>query len=309
MTNFAPMKIHTLDLGFLNIENAIAAFVVEGPGGLALVETGPASTLSHLEAALKTKGWQIADFQHVFLSHIHFDHAGAAWAFAEKGAKIYIHPKGLPHLAAPEKLYNSARMIYGERMDTLWGPMRPIPESQLYAPSHGEAIEVCGLQFTAWHTPGHATHHSVWTVNDARQTMDGESVLFTGDVAGVKIGDGPVVPPCPPPDINVEDWQASIQLMRDLPVETLFLTHFGKITEKNAHLDALEQRLLTWAAWMKPYAEQQTPPETVVPLFERYTAEELAAAGMDEAGLRRYEAANPAFMSVAGLLRYWRKKV
>ena len=91
------MKIHTLDIGFQNIENAIAVFVVEGPDGLALIETGPASTLPHLEAALGQSDWKVKDFQHVFLSHIHFDHAGAAWAFAEKGAKIYVHPKGLPH--------------------------------------------------------------------------------------------------------------------------------------------------------------------------------------------------------------------
>lgn len=299
------MKVHVLDLEFLNIQNAIAVFVVEGPEGLTLVETGPTSTLLHLEAAIKKMGWQIADFQQVFLSHIHFDHAGAAWAFAEKGATIYVHPKGLPHLAAPEKLYNSARMIYKEQMDTLWGPMRPIPESQLYAPVHGEIIEAVGLKFTAWHTPGHAVHHIAWAVGDGQE----EAILFTGDVAGVKIGNGPVMPPCPPPDINVEDWQASIQLMRTLPVSTLFLTHFGKITEKKEHLDALEKHLLSWANWMKPFAEKQTPPEQIVPLFEKFVAEQLTALGVDEAGRQRYEAANPAFMSVAGLLRYWHKKL
>lgn len=303
------MKIHTLDIGFQNIENAIAVFVVEGPDGLALVETGPASTLPHLEAALGQSDWKVKDFQHVFLSHIHFDHAGAAWVFAEKGAKIYVHPKGLPHLAAPERLYNSARMIYGEQMDELWGPMHPIPEARLYAPAHGEVIEAAGLTFTAWHTPGHAVHHIAWMVEEKAKSNVQKAILFTGDVAGVKIGDGLVAPPCPPPDINVEDWQASIQLMRELPVETLFLTHFGKITDKKSHLDALEQRLLDWADWMKPYAEQQIPSEEVVPLFEAFVARELSATGMDAAGLRRYEAANPAFMSVAGLLRYWRKKV
>jgi len=302
------MQIHTLDLGFLDIEHAIAAFVVEGPDGLGLVETGPASTLSHLEAALKKHGWQIPDFHYVFLSHIHFDHAGAAWAFAEKGAMIYVHPKGLPHLAAPEKLYSSARMIYKEQMDTLWGPMHPISETQLYAPAHGETIEAGGLQFAAWHTPGHAVHHIAWQVSEKGALEGQNATLFTGDVAGVKIGDGPVMPPCPPPDINVEDWLASIHLMHELPAETLYLTHFGKITEKKTHLDTLEQRLLAWAGWMKPFAEQQTPPEQIVPLFQKYVAEELSAAGVDEAGLRRYEAANPAFMSVAGLLRYWKKR-
>ncbi len=309
------MKIHVLDLDFLDIENAIAAFVLEGPEGLALIETGPASTLAHLGSALRRSGWTMADFRHVFLSHIHFDHAGAAWAFAQKGATIYVHPKGLPHLAAPERLYNSARQIYGEQMDTLWGPMHPIDESLLYAPAHGETITACGLKFTAWHTPGHAVHHIAWQVEeqeavDSRQEAGGGSqgVLFTGDVAGVKIGSGPVVPPCPPPDIQVEDWQASLQLLRALPVETLYLTHFGKITDTSGHLDALERRLLDWAGWMEPYARQQVPAPEIVPLFEKYVADSLAAEGVDEAGRRRYEAANPAFMSVAGLLRYWFKK-
>lgn len=302
---FAPMKIHILDLGFLDIEHAIAVFVVEGPAGLALVETGPASTLPHLKGALQKKGLQLADFQQIFLSHIHFDHAGAAWAFAEAGATVFVHPKGLPHLASPEKLYNSARMIYKEEMDTLWGPMHPIPEPLLRAPGHGDTVEACGLQFKAWYTPGHAVHHIAWQVSDPAA---GETALFTGDVAGVRIGEGPVAPPCPPPDINVEDWLASLELIRRLPVETLYLTHFGAVTNKKVHLDALEKRLLAWADWMKPFAEQKTAPEEIVPLFQAFVAGELSASGVDEAGLKRYEAANPAFMSVAGLMRYWRKK-
>ena len=380
------MHIHTLDLDFLDLTDAVAVFVVEGPAGLALVETGPASTLPHLEAALARHGWQIADFQHIFLTHIHFDHAGAAWAFAGKGATIYVHPRGLPHLAAPEKLYNSARMIYGDTMDQLWGPMHPIPSSQLRAPAHGEVIEAVGLRFTAWHTPGHAVHHVAWEVeapgpsveeappsppvkggdgthsaagieHDAKATTDvlpsveeappappvrgGDGAhsaagtthdrpattdvlppfmggqggawgqggaIFTGDVAGVRIGGGPVMPPCPPPDIQVEEWQASLQLLRDSPVQTLYLTHFGRVTDKKAHLDELEQRLLAWAEWIRPYAEQQTPAADIVPAFQEFVQEELAAQGMSVTMRQRYEVANPSFMSVSGLLRYWNKK-
>ncbi|MCK6691691.1 MAG: MBL fold metallo-hydrolase [Thermoanaerobaculia bacterium] len=299
------MKIHTLDLGFKHLEHTIAAFALEGPGGLALVETGPYSTFSQLEAAVKAKGWSLRDFKHVFLSHIHFDHAGAAWALARLGATIYVHPRGLPHLADPEKLYNSARMIYGDEMDVLWGRMEPIPESQLYAPEHGEQIIATGLPLRAWYTPGHAVHHIAWEARPEK----GEAVLFTGDVAGVKIDAFPVAPPCPPPDINLEDWQISLRLLRELPVETLYLTHFGKITDKRAHLDALENRLLAWAAWMKPYAEALTPAPEIIPAFESFVREEMLAAGVNATGLAQYEAANPAFMSVAGLMRYWTKKL
>jgi glyoxylase-like metal-dependent hydrolase (beta-lactamase superfamily II) len=256
-----------------------------------------------LEQAIAAKGWKISDFQHVFLSHIHFDHAGAAWAFAEQGATIYVHPKGLPHLAAPEKLYNSARMIYGDHMDRLWGPMRPIATTQLLAPEHAHVIETLGLRFTAWHTPGHAVHHIAWEVNDGTT-----SAIFTGDVAGVKIGSGPVMPPCPPPDIDIEAWQGSIDLLRQHPANTLYLTHFGIISDKIAHLDDLEHRLLSWANWMLPHFEAQTPSEEISPLFQAWVKSELESFGLDEIVSERYEAANPAFMSVAGLLRYWKKK-
>ncbi len=132
--------------------------------------------------------------------------------------------------------------------------------------------------------------------------------IFTGDVAGVRMGDGPVMPPCPPPDIQVEDWRASIQLLRELPTERLFLTHFGEIGDKNAHLDALEKRLLAWAEWIRPHAEANAAPESLVPAFQAFVQEELRNAGVSESDLPRYEAANPAFMSVAGLMRYWKKR-
>lgn len=323
---FAAMKIHVLDLGFLQLEHAIAAFLLEGPDGIALIETGPHSTFPQLEKAVGDKGFHLKNIQHAFLSHIHFDHAGAAWALAEQGAKIYVHPKGLPHLASPERLYNSARQIYGDQMDTLWGAMRPIPETQLYAPGHGEVIGAAGLHFTAWYTPGHAVHHIAWevTTTPPQAPPAGErkgverinaassfpaGVLFTGDVAGVKIDEGPVMPPCPPPDINIEDWINSLQILRERPSETLYLTHFGRVDHKQAHLDALEQRLLDWAAWMRPHAEAAEPPQELIPLFQHYVAGQLEAAGIGPAGQSRYEAANPAFMSVAGLMRYWKKKL
>lgn len=299
------MRIHLLDLDFQHVHQSVAAFVAEGPDGLALIECGPASTLPVLEDTLRAMGVKKGDLRHLFLSHIHFDHAGAAWAFAQAGAQVYVHPKGLPHLAAPEKLYNSAKMIYGDDMDRLWGPMYPIAEEQLYAPAHGESIAVCGLRFTAWHTPGHAVHHIAWQV--APENGEAPPLLFTGDVAGVKIGNGPVAPPCPPPDIHIASWLESIQLMRELPVETLYLTHFGPIHNKSAHLDDLEAELNTWANWMKPYALQGTDPAEIIPIFRDFVDDRYKKGGLNEVARQRYETANPAFMSVAGLLRYWKK--
>jgi len=270
------------------------------------VETGPSTTLPRLEQRLGQLGWALSDFKHVLLTHIHFDHAGAAWALAQAGATVYVHPVGKPHLEQPGKLYQSARMIYGDQMDALWGPMEPIPAAQLYAPAHGEVLRIGDLSVTAWYTPGHATHHIAWEVS----CPDHAPVVFTGDVAGVMpISGGFVAPPCPPPDIHVEDWLSSIQLLRDLPAQVLYLTHFGPVHDKVSHLAQLEQNLLAWADWMRPYAVQQAPTAQVIPLFQAYVTEQLAEAGISPADLPRYEAANPAFMSVAGLMRYWNKRL
>jgi glyoxylase-like metal-dependent hydrolase (beta-lactamase superfamily II) len=299
------MLVHTIDLHFRNLPHAIAVFVVETPEGKVLIETGPHSTYDALEAAFSERQWHLEDIRDVFLSHIHFDHAGAAWALAKHGARIHVHPRGRAHLAQPERLYNSARQIYGDHMDELWGAMNPIDDGLLYAPEHGETIHAAGLQLTAWYTPGHAIHHIAWEV----RAQGHPPVVFTGDVAGVRVDDGPVMPPCPPPDIDVEAWQASLNLLRNLEAEALYLTHYGLVGEKHRHLDVLEKRLLDWATWMRPNAEQGLAPETLVPAFQEYVKNQLIAEGVGEAGLAQYEAANPSFMSVAGLMRYWTKKL
>lgn len=291
--------IHVLDLQFENIRQAIGSFVVETSEGPVLIESGPHSTYPHLVQALDEKGISINDIRHLFLTHIHFDHAGAAWALARNGAQVYVHPFGYKHLARPQKLYESARRIYGDDMDRLWGAMESIDEEQLSAIEDRQEITVGDTTFRALHTPGHAVHHIAWQVGDT---------IFTGDVAGVKIGKGPVVPPCPPPDINIEAWQDSIKTLRSENPKTLYLTHFGPVTDINPHLRQLEENLLEWANWMKPHFEAGTDPKLITPKFQEFARKQLEAAGVDEAGQEKYEKANPAWMSVAGLLRYWKKR-
>jgi hypothetical protein len=136
-----------------------------------------------------------------------------------------------------------------------------------------------------------------------------DPVIFTGDVGGVRINQGsPVMPPCPPPDIQIEHWLASISILQERPARHLFLTHYGQINDKKEHLDQLSNRLLDWANWMLPYFQAQTPMEEIVPKFELYVAQQLEAAHVNDTDIERYSKANPAFMSVAGLLRYWKKQ-
>lgn len=290
--------ISIIDLHF-QTDHSIASFLVETADGPVLVETGPHSTYPKLVAGLAAHGYKPSDIKHVLLTHIHFDHAGAAWAFAKEGATVYVHPRGYRHLHDPEKLYNSAKMIYGDMMETLWGLMEGIPESQMRTVEHQEVIEVGGKRFIAHHTPGHAVHHIAWQMDD---------IIFTGDVAGCKIDPGPVVPPCPPPDINLEDWYDSIDLLRGLAPRQLYLTHFGPISDVNTHLDALKKVLKDWGDWMKIRYDQGLTAQQITPDFQAYAAAALQDLGLSANELARYEAANPAWMSVAGLLRYWKKR-
>ncbi|RMF02445.1 MAG: MBL fold metallo-hydrolase [Bacteroidetes bacterium] len=293
--------IHTIDLHFQGLAENIATFLVETPGGPILVETGPHSTLAQLQAGIVAAGYQAEAIRHVFLSHIHLDHAGAAWWFAQQGAQVYVHPKGARHLASPERLMESARRIYQDKMDELWGEMHPIPAAQITETAHQQAIELGDNKaMIAHHTPGHAVHHIAWQWQD---------VLFTGDVAGVRIHGGLVIPPCPPPDIQLTDWKNSIQLIKTLAPRTLYLTHFGPYEYTLSHMEELEQRLDKWADWMHPYFVEGASVAEVTPKFQRMVRAEMEASGLSASEIAQYEAANPAWMSVAGLLRYWKVNV
>ncbi len=291
--------IHVLDLNFLGIDHAIAAFLIESSDGPILIETGPHSTYSNLSEQVKQAGFDIRDIQHVFLTHIHLDHAGAAWALARTGANIYVHPFGAGHLEHPFKLMESARRIYQDQMDYLWGEMNDISAERIITPEDGSITEIGGVRLQALYTPGHAKHHIAWKLDDT---------LFSGDVAGVKIGGGPVVPPCPPPDIDLEDWQTSIDQILDSGVKEIYLTHFGLIHDPKTHFKQLRTMLYDWGQWIKKEWEKGTSLDDMTPAFSEYTEKQLRDLGVDDLGVKQYEAANPSWMSVAGLVRYWKKK-
>ena len=291
--------IRTLDIRFLDEPHVIANYLIESNEGLILIETGPVTAHNHLKEAIKAEGFDWKDVRHVFLTHIHFDHAGGAWKFAQNGAKIYVHPIGLPHLANPERLWNSAKRIYLDDMERLWGEMKPIDPQQLVAVGDGDKIEIGGVVIRAYYTPGHAIHHNAYQIDD---------IVFTGDVAGVKINQGPVVPPCPPPDIDISAWKNSIQKIKKLHPRKLYLAHFGTVTDVENHFNQLEHMLDDWSSWIKPHFEAQTPAMTITPQFVAYTQNQLRQFGVSEDDIARYEKGNPSFMSVSGLLRYWKLK-
>lgn len=292
-------NVRILDLGFLGTAEAIASFLIETELGPVLVETGPDSTFSNLNKEIAKYGFQPNDIKHVLLTHIHFDHAGAAWRLAAAGAKIYVHPAGAPHLTNPERLWNSASQIYGADMERLWGQSGAIAESQVFEVEDGEILDFGNCRFKAIHTPGHAVHHIAWKLGD---------LIFTGDAAGVKIEKGPVVPPCPPPDIHIEAWKTSLAKIKAEKPSSLYLTHFGAIENVDLHLDSVSYILDDWSKWMKSRFEQEVPQAEAVEDFITYTRQFLETQGCHDSLIDIYEKANPSYMSVAGLYRYWKLK-
>jgi glyoxylase-like metal-dependent hydrolase (beta-lactamase superfamily II) len=291
--------VHVIDLNFQNTKESIAAFLMETSIGPILFETGPFSTFNTLKSEIEKLGFKVSDIKHVFISHIHFDHAGAAWKFAEHGAHIYVHPLGLQHLNNPERLWGSAVRIYGAAMEKLWGKMEPISLDQLIPLPHLSQTILDDINIQALHTLGHAIHHLAFAVNN---------MLFGGDVAGVRIGTGPVVPPCPPPDIHIEDWLSSIDLIRKLSPEKLYLTHFGLVNSTiEEHLNNLESTLIKYADWILKEMEKEKEISKIIDSFQSMTEQKWVELNMTEQDILRYSLANPAFMSVNGLIRYWTK--
>ena len=291
--------IETIDLNFLQEKHSIGAFLVRTSLGPILIETGPMTTFQNLETSINELGYTIKDIKHVFLTHIHFDHAGAAWKFAENGACIYVHPIGIPHLQNPEKLWNSAKQIYQDKMEYLWGEMKPIPENQLIAANDSDEYTFGNTVIKVHYTPGHAIHHNSYQIDD---------VIFTGDVAGVQIDNGPVVPPCPPPDINIELWKESISKLKKLKPKKLYLTHFDCKENPDQTLNELEKTLDLWANFIKLHFENRTNVDEIVTNFMEFTSQNFKNYGLTEGEIQTYEYANPSWMSVNGLLRYWKLK-
>lgn len=292
-------KVYTIDIRFLGQTHVIANYLIPSEDGLILVETGPETAFENLKVGIADLGFNWKEVKHVLLTHIHFDHAGAAWKFAENGARIYVHPIGLPHLNKPERLWNSAKRIYLDDMDRLWGQMKPINEDLLIAVDDGDVLNIGGKKINVFYTPGHAVHHNAYQLED---------IIFTGDVAGIKINKGPVVPPCPPPDINIEAWLNSIDTLKSLNPQKLYLAHYGEVDNPIPHLEHLEKMLADWSEWMKPHYDAGTAPDEIIPEFVQYTQEQLRSFGVSEDDIDRYDKGNPAFMSVTGLLRYWKLK-
>jgi glyoxylase-like metal-dependent hydrolase (beta-lactamase superfamily II) len=291
------------DLLFQGRPNRIACGVLTAAGGTAIVDPGPTSCLETVEASLAMHGQSLESVTHLMLTHIHLDHAGAVGTILRRHPRIrvVVHERGARHLVDPSKLLDSATRLYGAAMDSLWGEVAPVPERNLIVLTGGEILEAGGRAFEVAYTPGHASHHVSYFDRSS-------GIAFVGDTAGVCVNGGYVLPPTPPPDIDVELWLDSIQAIDRWQPSTLFLTHFGPVTSGvSAHLQALAGNLRRSAALVRESLGSQGTDEDRKSQYEAWMAAELRSQ-MSEDMAKAYEMAAGFRMSWPGLARYWRKK-
>lgn len=294
--------IHLVDALYFGRPKIICTAILEAANdSLVMIDCGPESVFESLVEGIAKLGFEPANVKHLLATHIHLDHSGGAWRWAKEfGTKIYVHPKGAPHMIDPQRLIGSATRIYGDKMDFLWGKIEAIPVEQVLLADDKTHLHFDGVTLNVLYTPGHAQHHNAYW-------LAAERTVFAGDVAGVIIDGGPAVPPFPPPDIHLEAWQQSIATIRALNPQTLHITHFGRIEAPLQRLAELEARIFTWANWMKERLREGKSEGEIVPEFAKFAEQELLTAGALPGDLATYEQADPAFMSVAGLSRYWRR--
>jgi glyoxylase-like metal-dependent hydrolase (beta-lactamase superfamily II) len=292
-----------VDLLFLGRPHAIATVVLHDAGTLALIDPGPASCLDTLDLGLQAQGLRLSDVTDLLLTHIHLDHAGATGTLVRlyPHIRVVVHERGAPHMADPGKLLASATRLYGDRMDELWGEFAAVPAKNMTVVSGGERIDAGGRTFEIAYTPGHASHHVSY--------FDRASgIAFVGDTGGVCIDGGYILPPTPPPDIDIEAWRDSVARIEAWSPATIFMTHFGPATSPRAHLRTLMLNLDTMSALVRARLLEPGTDEEQSRRFADDLQREFRRH-MTEAQLEAYRAAAPPELVWLGLARYWRKKV
>lgn len=304
MPHLESPGVHRIDLAWNGHPGQVAAYLVDGGGALAVVETGPTSTLPAVLAAIREIGRAPEDVTHLLVTHVHLDHAGGAGALLRHAprARVYVHPRGAPHLADPSRLIASATQLYGDRMDALWGEMVPVPEDRLVVMNDGDEVAIGTRRLRAVDTPGHAVHHHAYHDPDA-------GLVFTGDVGGIRLERLPYVcAPTPPPDIDLDAWGESLRRIRALKPAMLLPTHFGGVSDPEWHLDDLARRLDAWARWTEEQQAAGTDSAAMAAALARRATAEIVAATGSEAAARAYELAVPYPMMAAGLERWWKRR-
>jgi len=256
--------------------------------GEVLVDPGPSSCLPTLLEKLGDDRPRA-----LLLTHIHLDHAGASGSLVRRwpDLQVYVHERGARHMADPARLLASAKRLYKEDMDRLWGEFIAVPQENLHPLTGGEQLTIGNGTFDVAYTPGHASHHVSYLHN---------GTAFVGDVGGVRIVPGaPAIPPTPPPDIDLEAWHSSIARIKAWGPTALAFTHFGSSDTPQEQLDEVDERLDRWAEAARHQTEQ---------IWTATITANIRASAASDGAFAAYMQAVPTDQAYAGLRRYWQNR-
>ena len=296
------MNADFIDLNFRGSPRVIATPVLPAADGVTLIDPGPTSCLPALESGLRDRGLALRDVRTILLTHIHLDHSGACGTIVERvpGVRVYVHERGAPHMIDPAKLLASTMRLWGAQMDSVWGAFQPVPAANVIVLKGGERLEVAGTAMKVAYTPGHAKHHVCY--------LDEHSgIAFVGDTAGVQVSGSYLLAPTPPPDIDLEAWQQSLNTIDAWQPVSLFLAHFGSVSPARAHLARFRVTLATMAETARQMLDAGGTDEELTKRFTERMRQD-AREVLPEHEARAVELAAPFDQLWQGLARYWQKK-
>jgi glyoxylase-like metal-dependent hydrolase (beta-lactamase superfamily II) len=296
--------ITAIDTFFGGRERYTAAYLLASTEPL-LVETGPTTSVEPVVAALQRLGIGPRELAHVVLTHIHLDHGGGIGRIAARfpTARIWVHERGAPHLADPERLVASATRLYGpDRMASLFGAVEAVPAQRIRALADGQTIAFGDRSLEAVHTPGHASHQ-VALIDSAT------GALFTGDALGIHVPDLPVLRPAtPPPDFDLELTIDSIERIRSRARSILLFAHFGPIRDVDRICDLAIRRTVAWTAAVHEELERTEDVDEIAAVLEREATRDIETGAQAEIDLDRFELLSSVRINALGILRYWKKR-
>lgn len=295
-----PEHLRVIDDMHLGSPHIIATYLLLGDEP-AIVDPGPTTVLPALEAGLRANGLDAGDLRAILLTHIHLDHAGATGTLVARHPhlRVYVHQRGAGHMIAPERLIRSATRIYGADMDRLWGEFLAVPEANVTALSGGEIARLGERRLRVFDAPGHASHHLIYF-------EDASGAAFVGDSTGARMpGHRYIRPATAPPDVDLEGWMRTLDLLRSLQPQWIMPTHFGAYADVAWHLDEHRARLMRWAEFVRDGLQSGADEETQIRRLVQLSRDEVGPSPEAQAA---YEHAAGVEMSWHGLARYWRNR-
>lgn len=270
-----------------------------------LIETGPTTSLRAVLDGLAALHVGPEDLAHVVVTHIHLDHAGGIGHLVREfpRATVWVHDRGAPHVADPTRLVRSATMVYGEeRMRELFGPVDPVAADRIHAIGEGDSISLGNRKLDVLYTPGHASHHVALADSET-------GAVWSGDALGIHLPDAGVLRPAtPPPDVDVEASEDSIERIRRRTGSVILFSHYGPVREVDELCEIAVRRLRHWADIVRGAMAETDDLDRIAEILERQTAGEFDEATARGADLGGYSTLGTMRMNAAGLVRYWNKR-